>query len=197
MFANRFTAFVDACVLASALRRNLLCSLAEAEFFRIRWSTEVLGETEEAIRRMLAARDDPTAAERARKARCQMETAFPDALVSDHDELMGAWAASLSDPNDAHVVAAALKTQAAVIVTDNLRHFPDRILLPLNLFARSADDFIADTIDLDAGRAIAAIRQMRERFARPALDATALLERMEAGGLIATADVLRPYLASL
>jgi predicted nucleic acid-binding protein len=197
VFANRFTAFVDACVLASALRRNLLCSLAEAEFFRIRWSPEVLDETEEAIRRMVAAKDDPRPAERAQKARCQMETAFPDALVNDHNGLMGAWAESLPDPNDAHVVAAALKTQAAVIVTDNLRHFPDPMLLPLNLFARSADDFIADTIDLDAGRAIAAVRQMRERFAKPALDATALLERMEASGLIATADVPRPYLASL
>lgn len=197
MFANRFTAFVDACVLAGALKRNLLCSLAEAEFFRIRWSPEVLAETEEAIRRILAARDDPGSTERARKARHQMEIAFPDALVRDHAGLLGAWAATLPDARDAHVVAAALKTQSAVIVTDNLRDFPDPLLLPLNLFARSADDFIADTIDLDAARAIAAIRQMRERFAQPALDATALLERMEAAGLIATADILRPYIASL
>ena len=31
MFANRFTALLDACVLASPLKRNLLLSLAEAE----------------------------------------------------------------------------------------------------------------------------------------------------------------------
>lgn len=50
MFANRFTALIDACVLAGALKRNLILSLAAAEFFRIRWSTRILDETETAIR---------------------------------------------------------------------------------------------------------------------------------------------------
>lgn len=49
MFANRFTAFIDACSLAGALKRNLLLTLAEAEFFRLRWSIKVLDETEAAI----------------------------------------------------------------------------------------------------------------------------------------------------
>ena len=34
MFANRYTALVDACTLVSAPRRDLLLTLAEAEFFR-------------------------------------------------------------------------------------------------------------------------------------------------------------------
>ena len=54
MFANRFTAFVDACTLASALKRNLLLTLAEAEFYRIRWSAIVLEETQKAIEKILA-----------------------------------------------------------------------------------------------------------------------------------------------
>jgi hypothetical protein len=49
LFANRYTAFIDACTLASALRRNLLLTLAEAEFFRVRWSVQVLDETQRAI----------------------------------------------------------------------------------------------------------------------------------------------------
>jgi hypothetical protein len=49
VFANRFTAFIDACTLASALRRNLLLTLAEAEFFRVRWSKDVMDETEKGI----------------------------------------------------------------------------------------------------------------------------------------------------
>jgi hypothetical protein len=36
MFANRYTALIDACVLVSAPRRDLLLTLAEAEFFRVR-----------------------------------------------------------------------------------------------------------------------------------------------------------------
>lgn len=56
MFANRYTAFIDACTLVSVWRRNLLLTLAEAEFFRVRWSERVLDETERAIARLL---DEP------------------------------------------------------------------------------------------------------------------------------------------
>lgn len=53
MFANRFTALIDACALAGALKRNLLLTLAEAEFFRLRRSETILDETESAIVAML------------------------------------------------------------------------------------------------------------------------------------------------
>ena len=42
MFANRFTVLVDACSLFSPLTRNFLLSLAEGEFFRLRWSARIL-----------------------------------------------------------------------------------------------------------------------------------------------------------
>jgi hypothetical protein len=73
----------------------------------------------------------------------------------------------IADPGDAHVIEAAVKTQATVIVTDNIRHFPAAILNPLNLEAPTADAFISDTIDLDQGRAVAVLRLMRERFKSP------------------------------
>ena len=47
MFANRFTAIVDACVLVGVAKRNLLLSLAEAELFRVRWSDEIIDESTE------------------------------------------------------------------------------------------------------------------------------------------------------
>jgi hypothetical protein len=48
VFANRFTALVDACVLAGALKRNLVLTRAEADLFHIRWSDRILDETEAA-----------------------------------------------------------------------------------------------------------------------------------------------------
>lgn len=196
MFANRFTALVDACALAGALKRNLLLSLAEAEFFRIRWSTQILDETEAAIRDILTAKGVEEAGHGAKRARRYMEEAFEEAVVEGFDAMLNA-CQGLPDPNDAHVVAAALKTQAAVIVTDNLRDFPEVVLAPLNLEVRSADAFIADTIALDPGRAIAAVRTMRERLRRPEKTPETLLLDMEAAGLIETADVLRPHSQSL
>ena len=117
-------------------------------------------------------------------------------MVSDYDDFLGV-AAKLPDPNDAHVLAAALKTQAAMIVTENLKHFPPEILAPLNIETKSADEFIADTIALDPGQAVAAIRRMRQRLKKPEKTAEVLLLDMEADGLIKTVDLLRPHLASL
>ena len=107
-----------------------------------------------------------------------MEEAFDDAMVSDFDEFHGV-CAKLPDQNDAHVLAAALKTQAFTIVTDNLKHFPAEVLAPLNIEARSTDAFIADTIALDPGKAVATIRQMRESFNKPQMTPDHLLINME------------------
>ena len=196
MFANRYTALVDACVLAGALKRNLLLTLAEADFFRVRWSLEILDETERAIAHMLAQKAVQDAQERALRARQAMERAFQEAAVQDHEALLGA-VPELPDPGDQHVVAAAMKTRAAVIVTDNLKHFPAALLAPLGIDVLSADAFIADTITLDTGRAVAAIRRMRERLKRPEKTADVLLLDMEANGLTETVDALRPHQESL
>jgi hypothetical protein len=161
LFANRFTAFVDACALASVLKRDLLLTLAEAEFFRIRWSDLVLRETEAAIEDVLSRRGFADAPLRAARSRLKMEEAFEDAMVADFEKFLPL-ACGLPDPNDAHVVAAAVKTRAATLVTDNLRHFPAAVLTPLNIEVKSPDAFIADTIALDEGRAAVAIKQMRE-----------------------------------
>jgi predicted nucleic acid-binding protein len=196
LFANRFTALVDACCLAGALTRNLILSLAEAGFFRLRWSDRILDETESAIREILTKRNIPDAAGRAKKARASMEAAFQEAEVVDYDPFLSI-GAGLPDKDDAHVLAAAAKTQAAILVTENLKDFPDETLKPLNLEARSSDTFIADTIALDPGRAVAAIRRMRERLKKPEKTAAQLLLDMEAHGLHQTAAILQPYVASL
>ncbi len=197
MFASRFTAFVDACALAGALKRNLLCTLAEAGLFRIRWSARVLDETERAIVDILARKHVTDAAERAARARAALEEAFEEAMVSDYAKLLGAGLETLPDPEDAHVVAAALMAQAAVIVTDNLRHFPEGQMAALNLDVRSSDAFLADTIALDPGRAVAAIRRMRQRFRKPEITPARLLLDMEAAGLTEAADMLREHIGSL
>ena len=125
-----------------------------------------------------------------------METAFEEACVADFDALLPA-CSGLPDPKDAHVVAAALKTQAAMIVTENLEDFPEDLLAPLNIEAKSADAFIADTLALDIGGGVAAVRRMRERFKLPAMTAETLLLEMEAQGLTETVDILRPHVQSL
>lgn len=187
---------IDACCLAGTLKRNLLLTLAEADCFRLRWSGTILDETERSIARILGDRGLADADERAGRARKAMKAAFEEADVGDYESMLCA-CETLPDPNDAHVLAAALNTRAAIIVTDNLKDFPPAILGPLNLEARSADDFIADTIALDPGSAVAAVRTMRQRFKRPEKTAEALLRDLEAEGLSETVDILRPHVAPL
>lgn len=196
MFANRYTAFVDACSLAGALKRNLILTLAQKEFFRLRWSARILDETQRAIEKILKDRDDPDAPALAAKQRAVMEDAFEEAHVEGYEAFLPACAA-FPDPDDRHVVAAALKIRASTIVTENLRHFPANLLEPLNIEARSTDSFLADTVVLEPERAVAALRDMRHRLRRPELTAEALLVKMEADGLIQTVDILRSHILSL
>lgn len=196
MFASRFTALLDACVLAPALTRNLLLSLAEADFYRARWSHRILDETQRAIEKILTDRNAADAPARALKARSAMERAFDEACVEGYEDLE-ATVPKLPDEGDAHVIAAALQAGAAVIVTNNLRDFPGQPLARLNLEVRDADTFLADTIDLDAARAIPAVRKMRLRLQRPEKTPEVLLLDMERFGLLQTVDVLRPHVLSL
>jgi len=196
VFANRFTALLDACVLASPLKRNLLLSLAEAAFFRPRWSERIMDETERAIEKLMTDKgfENPTAD--AARARNAMERAFEDAMVTGFENLEAGFG-DLPDAGDRHVLAAAVKTRASIIVTDNLRDFPDAILRPLDLEAKDADAFIADTIDLRVAQAVPALRRMRERLKRPEKTPEMLLLDMEKIGLTLTADALRDHIGSL
>lgn len=194
MFANRFTVVTDACVLVPPLVRNLLLSLAEAELFRLRWSPRILDEFERGVAADVYRRGRSNPEEAARGARSGMEAAFPEAVVDGFEPLENTFA-NLPDPADAHVIAAAIKCGAALIVTDNLRDFPAETLRAHGIEARSADDFIADTIDLptDSSSAIAAIGRMRRRLQNPELSQEVLLIRMERSGLNATAAMLSEF----
>jgi predicted nucleic acid-binding protein len=196
MFANRYTALIDACVLVSAPRRDLLLTLAEAEFFRLRWSRNIISETQSALRRIFAERDFQDHDARAARAVAAMQAAFPEALVDDQEGLEPL-TFGLPDANDEHVLSAAVQTQAQAIVTDNLADFPAAILSPLNIEARTADDFIADTIALDEGKAVAAIRAMRVRLRRPEMSPQDFLKSLETHRLFVTASILSNHADSI
>jgi PIN domain len=196
LFANRYTAFLDASSLAGALKRDLLLTLAWAAFFRARWSLPVLDETEAAIRTILKGKAEADPAGTAARARAAMERAFPDAMVEGFESFLPICSV-LPDPNDAHGLAAAMQTRADVLVTDNLRDFPGETLAAFNIEVRSADEFIADAAMLDPGRAVPAVRRMRERYQKPLLTSDQLLLLMEARGLLETAAALKDYVESL
>lgn len=88
----------------------------------------------------------------------RMDDAFPAARVINYNSLIEAL--TLPDVNDRHVLAAAIKTNANQIVTNNLKDFPSSTLATYGLSAKSADDFLADIIDLDQATAREAFREL-------------------------------------
>ncbi len=182
---NRYAAIIDACVLGGGLKRNIILSLAEAGLFRPYWSARILDETEKAILAILKRTADPSRQRRA------IKRAFPEAVVStsENANLHGL----LPDPDDEHVLAAAIAARCDTLVTDNLKDFPQDVLDRWGIEVMSPDDFITNAMDLDHAVAIGALRDMRARLKDPKYTVSALVLKLEGQGLLQTADFLREY----
>lgn len=128
----------DACVLYGNEVRDLLIRIAISGLVRAHWTDEIL---EEAFGNLAANRPD-LSPERLAVTRERMNTAVPGALVSGYEPLVEAL--KLPDPDDRHVLAAAIAAGAVVIVTSNLNDFPAEILQPLGIEAKTPDDFVLD-----------------------------------------------------
>ena len=80
-----------------------------------------------------------------------------------------------------------------MIVTFNLRHFPEECLQPYGIEAAHPDDFIHYQFDLAPNIVCAAARRHRESLRRPPMNVAEYLEALERQGLVQTVAVLRQY----
>jgi predicted nucleic acid-binding protein len=178
----RLTALPDACVLFPLAMVDSLMSLAEAGLYAAKWSTRI---EEEWIRALETKRPDLKG--RLGTRRDAMREAVPDWEV-----LETAWKAvvgsvQLPDPDDAHVLAAAIAAHADCIVTVNLRHFPDAAVGAYGIEVVDPDKFIINQWDLDQLAAVAAFKRMRARWKKPQATPEDFAQALERGGLPATA----------
>ena len=188
---STFTVLYDACVLYPAPLRDLLVWLALSGRFRARWSARI---HEEWKRNLLKNRTDLSRHQLDRTS-ALMDAAIPDAVVKDYEDLMAGLA--LPDPNDHHVLAAAIRCNASVIVTFNLGDFPSRLLGPLGMEAQHPDEFVENLLDLDAAAVVCAVQNHRRTLRNPVRSATAYLETLLRHGLTGTAKGLEPYRQAL
>ena len=125
------SAMLDACVLYPVYLCDTFLRLAEADLFRPQWSAEIVNE----VRRNLVARGVPENAVDRRMA--AMDRYFPDASITEFETLIEEMT---NDPKDRHVLAAAVRGQAAVVVTFNVSDFPTPALKPFEVIAMHPDD---------------------------------------------------------
>jgi predicted nucleic acid-binding protein len=182
----RYTALLDACVLFPIAMVDSLMSLAEAGLYAAKWSRRI---EEEWIRALEVKRPDLKG--RLGIRRDAMRDAVPDWEVPETAWQAVARSLQMPDPDDAHVLAAAIVGHADCIVTVNARHFPGTVVAPYGIEIIDPDKFIVNQWDLDHLAAVAAFKRMRARWRKPQATPEDFAQALERGGLPATALRLR------
>lgn len=180
-----FVVIYDACVLYPAPLRDMLLRLARAGLVRARWTDRII---EECFRSILAKRPDLNPAAISR-TRALINQSVPDCLVTGYEGLVDNL--TLPDPNDRHVLAAAIRAGAQAIVTFNLADFPEDRLAPYDLEALHPDDFVMSAIDLGAGSVIKVVSEQAAALKSPPLSINDLLGILQRAGLAQSVARLR------
>lgn len=182
-----FTVLYDACVLYPAPLRDLLMWLSISDLFRARWTEAILDEW---TRNLLKNRPalSRTQLDRTREL---MNRSTLDCLVYGYEDLIEGL--KLPDPDDRHVLAAAIRGQASVIVTFNLKDFPAEYLGSFGIEAQHPDVFIEHLIDLSPGTVCAVVKRHRASLRNPPKTADEYLDTLARQQLLQTVERLREF----
>jgi predicted nucleic acid-binding protein len=175
----------DACVLYPAPLRDFLVQLATTGIVRARWTDLIHDEW---IRNLLVKRPD-VKAEQLNRVRSLMNKSVQDSLVTDFESLIPSL--ELPDPDDCHVLAAAIVAEADVIVTFNLKDFPARVLSEYGIKAQHPDVFISELIDRNPLEVMQVIAMIRSRLKNPPQTFESYMETLLKQDLITTVSLLR------
>lgn len=155
-----FSVVLDACVLVPHPLFDTLLRLAHAGLYRPLWSAQILEE----VRRTLVDKfgiDEGKAERRVDR----MLAAFPDAMITGHERLVSGMT---NDPKDRHVLAAAVRAGASMIVTANLKDFPPDSTGPYAVEVSHPDEFLLDQLDLDPSTVVRCLREQQGTYRNPA-----------------------------
>lgn len=181
----------DACVLYPFHIRNILVQCAVDRLVDVRWTDEIHDEW----MRNLAANTPGLNMERLRRTRDLMKAAMPTADVQEYARHVQG--ITLPDPGDRHVVAAAIAGGASVVVTWNIRDFPEAELARHGLRRETPDQFLLalHAVVPRAVLASAANARLNLRVSTPTADD--FVAALDQQGLVGFAAILRDHLADL
>jgi predicted nucleic acid-binding protein len=159
--------------------------------FRARWSDPVHEEWMTAVSKN---RPDVTR-QQLERTRNLMNLHAEDCLVTGFEDLIEGL--ELPDPDDRHVLAAAIRSGASVIVTQNLKDFPPNRLDAYGIEAQHPDTFIIHLFDLNPGGVVGAAQNHRASLKNPPKSVEDYLNTLELHGLTQTVAALRGFEAVL
>lgn len=182
--ASKPTVLLDACVLYPAPVRDLLLYVANAGLYIPKWTDRIHGEW---TRNLLRNRPDLTENQLQRTTEA-MNRAFSDATVRNYEVLIRSL--DLPDRDDCHVLAAAIRGQAQVIVTANLKDFPTDYLNQFDIEAQHPDLFITRLIELSPNEVVKAFQMQVTNLKNPPKTAQDVIQTLRKASLETTADML-------
>lgn len=153
--------------------------------FRAHWSDGILDEM---VRSILRRRPDLTAAQLDR-TRDLMCNAVADCITTGYEELIDGL--HLPDPDDRHVLAAAIRSGSQVIVTENVSDFPAAVLQTYNVEAQTPDVFVLHLIDLSPTTVFSVLEAQAAALRNPPMTVDQLLDRLAHSGLPRACAALR------
>jgi hypothetical protein len=180
-------ALLDACVLYTATLRNLLMWAASNRLYQARWTDAI---HEEWIGNLLEHRPelDPAKLQRTRRL---MNAIHEECLVKGYEYHIPTL--SLPDPDDRHVLAAAIESKASIIVTVNLSDFPRKVLSPLGIQTMHPDSFLVNLFQADSTKFLQTVHTHRTSLQKPAQTVEEYLETLKICGLRDLAALLAAY----
>ena len=182
----RYTALLDACVLFPVAVCDSLMSVAATGLYAPKWTQRIEGEWTRSLEQKSGR---PPGSYNVR--RDAMRDAAPDWEVPEHAWSRIAACLQLPDPDDVHVLAAAIAGHADCIVTANLKDFPESALAPFGIQVIHPDEFLIAQMDLDSLSVLAAFKEQRARLKNPAYTPSAFADALERNALVLTAQRLR------
>ena len=180
-----FVVVYDANVLYPNTLRDLLIRIAQAGLVQAKWTDQILDEVDGALRRK---RPD-IAEDKLARRRALMNDAVPDRLVTGYERLIPVL--SLPDEKDRHVLAAAIRAKAQVLVTDNIQHFPADYLAEWDIDPKTADDFVVDQVHLNRQLVYGAVQRIADSRKNPPVTVADVLQQLENSGIQQGVAMLR------
>lgn len=171
-------AVFDACILYPFHLRNIVVQAAVDRLVEARWTDAI---HEEWIRN-LAANAQAIPMERLQITRQLMNDALPTAMVTGYEEHVPAVA--LPDPDDRHIVAAAIAAKASLILTWNLRHFPESELKKFGLQRMTPDEFLSGLFEKVPDLVIGSLANARRNLSKSQVSAADFIRVLESQKLV-------------
>jgi predicted nucleic acid-binding protein len=180
-----FIAVYDANVLPNTLR-DLLIRIAQLpHLVQAKWTEDILNEVTDTLRRNFP----DISSDKTDRLRQRMNAAVRDCLVSGYEPLITAL--ELADPKDRHVLAAAIKAKAQIIVTRNLKDFPARLLDPWDLKAKFPGQLRPRPDRHRPASCLGLLQQIVDSRTRHPVTIDDVLDALQRDGLVGSVTVLR------